>query len=118
MRKQSFNDGWIVSTTGNMVGALLGETRQPPKSVTLPHDAMISLPRNGQNPSQNSGAFYPGGDYTYTKSFFVPDGEADCYCLEFEGMYETGMVYVNDNFAGSVDYGYTRLIVDVTDFLA
>lgn len=117
MNRQSFNEGWIVSTTGNMVGELLGEKQAPPKSVTLPHDAMIALPRKEKNPAQNSGGFFPGGDYTYTKTFFVPEGKKERYCLEFEGIYETGMVYVNGNFTGSVDYGYTRLIVDVTDFL-
>ena len=118
MIKKDFNNGWSVTNTGDMVGALLGEEQLPPKPVTLPHDAMILNPRKRENPSQNSGGFFPGGDYIYTKEFMVDQSsEGKNFYLEFEGIYERGQVYINGNFAGSIDCGYTRLIIEIADYL-
>ena len=110
MIKQDFNKDWIVKN-------LSGKSRKE-KKVTLPYDAMIYEERNAENPAGASCGFFPGGDYEYSKSFYVNEAEKDqTFVLEFEGIYNRGYVYVNGELAGSVHYGYTGILLDITPYL-
>jgi len=102
--KQLFNIGWSVRRKVSGFVDLLGGAES--RAVTLPHDAMLDLPRSaGGAPSS---AFFPGGEVEYSKSFEVPDEwRARRVSLEFEGVYRDAMVYVNDEFAGQWRYGYS-----------
>ena len=88
------------------------------QKVTLPHDAMIWEKRSTANTSGSAGGYYAGGNYEYVKNFYVDEAEkAETFILEFEGIHNSGYVYVNGALAGSVQGGYTRLLVDITPYL-
>lgn len=120
MIKQNFNKNWTVKKTSTSMTDSVLETAEVPREqvVTLPHDAMIFENRNPKNPAAGACGFYPGGDYEYTKTFFVDKDEKDqTFYLEFEGIYNRGYVYVNGALAGSTHYGYTGLCLDITPYL-
>lgn len=120
MKKISFNNEWIVKKcvtdiTEQMTGggAAFAET-----VVNLPHDAMVYEKRKADSPGGTAYGFYEGGDYEYTKVFYVePEDCEKTFVLEFEGIFNRGRVYVNGAFAGSVHYGYTSLKLDITRHL-
>ena len=71
MQKIPFNDRWLCNG----------------KPVTLPHDAQISELRSA-SASDGGHGYFPGGVYTYEKTFIVPNEWAGRKVLiEFEGVY-------------------------------
>lgn len=120
MIKQDFNSGWVVQKhAASLVESVQGADETVKQiSITLPHDAMIYEKRNKKSPAGSACGFYPGGDYEYTKKFYVDKSMAEkTFILEFEGIYNRGYLYVNGALAGSVHYGYTGLFVDITQYL-
>lgn len=112
MKKQNFNAGWTVSEVGSAA------MKTGNGSVTLPHDAMAYTEKSADNAGGGACGWYAGGNYEYTKKFRLAESEKDkTVILEFEGIYNRGYVYVNGCFAGSVHYGYTRLILDITPYI-
>ena len=97
MKKISFNTGWSCN------GA----------PVTLPHDAQILEKRN---PSVSDGGhgYFPGGVYTYEKTFVAPaDWEGEKVIVEFEGVYKNSTVSLNGNVIGGHKYGYSTFTVEL-----
>lgn len=91
MKKIAFNQNWTCNG----------------KSVNLPHDAQISEPRSA-SASDGGHGYFPGGVYTYEKTFAVPDEWAGKKVLiEFEGVYKNCTVSLNGKEIGSHRYGYT-----------
>lgn len=91
MKKIAFNRDWLCNG----------------KPVTLPHDAQISEPRSA-SASDGGHGYFPGGIYTYEKTFTVPADWADKKVLiEFEGVYKNCTVSLNGKEIGSHRYGYT-----------
>lgn len=91
MQKISFTQNWICN--GN--------------PVTLPHDAQISEKRS-PNVSDGGHGYFPGGIYTYEKTFTAPTEWADKKVLiEFEGVYKNCTVSLNGKEIGGHRYGYT-----------
>ncbi len=120
MQKQNFNRDWTVKKLpgGTPYFSQGGRMECEERNVTLPHDAMIWEGRDANNPSGSSGGYFAGGYYEYVKSFYVDEAEKDeTFILEFEGIHNSGHVYINGALAGSVQGGYTRLFVDVTPYL-
>lgn len=120
MIKQNFNRNWSVQKlVSDLTEATLGNPKVQKKiTVTLPHDAMIFENHDGKNPSGGACGYYQGGDYEYTKNFYVDEAEAgQTFILEFEGIYNRGYIYVNGALAGSVQYGYTGIFIDITGYL-
>lgn len=117
MKQTLFNTGWTISPgVQEAFAALGGEVEGVP--VTLPHDAMILEERNPQSPSGSQMGFYPAKCYTYCKRFSVPEGGVEFTALvEFEGVQQRAMVYVNGEFAGSHANAYTPFFIDLTPFL-
>ena len=98
MKKQSFNTGWLCNG----------------KSVTLPHDAQISEKR-GSKASDSGHGYFPGGIYTYEKTFTAPaEWEGKRVILEFEGVYKNSTVSLNGKGIGGHKYGYTTFTVELT----
>ena len=62
MQKIDFNKDW-------MCRCLTRDEEAYP--VTLPHDAMLSEPRTQESTGEGNIGWYIGGDYEYTKNFFV-----------------------------------------------
>ena len=67
-RKIDFNKDWICRCLTR------DEAAYP---VTLPHDAMLSEPRTQESTGEGNIGWYIGGDYEYTKNFFVPEEYKD-----------------------------------------
>lgn len=121
MKKLSFNENWIVRKTVTELAAnAMGGGGRPYTEVTanLPHDAMISEKRHRESPGKSAYGYFTGGDYEYTKSFFVEEKDMDkTFVLEFEGIFNRGRVYVNNTLVGTSHYGYTGLSMDITPHL-
>ena len=108
MQKIDFNKDWICR-------CLTRDEEAYP--VTLPHDAMLSEPRTQESTGEGNVGWYIGGDYEYTKNFFVPEEYKDKKVLiEFEGIYHNGEVYINGKKAAYRPYGYTNFYVDTEGF--
>ena len=107
MQKIDFNKDWICR-------CLTRDEEAYP--VTLPHDAMLSEPRTQESTGEGNIGWYIGGDYEYTKNFFVPEEYKDKKVLEFEEIYHNGEVYINGKKAAYRPYGYTNFYVDTEGF--
>lgn len=87
-------------------------------TVDLPHDAMITEPRDGTCQNGVNSGYFPGGRYIYEKSFDLNAAEiGKSVVLHFEGVYQNCKVYVGDRLAGSHRYGYTAFDVDISDYV-
>ena len=99
MKKVSFNEGWRCNG-------------QP---VTLPHDAQIAEKRD-PDVSDGGHAYFPGGIYTYEKTFTAPaEWEGKTLLLEFEGVYKNASVSLNGKQIGFHAYGYTGFFLPLED---
>lgn len=108
MQKIDFNKDW-------MCRCLTRDEEAYP--VTLPHDAMLSEPRTQESTGEGNIGWYIGGDYEYTKNFFVPEEyKGKKVLIEFEGIYHNGEVYINGKKAAYRPYGYTNFYVDTEGF--
>ena len=91
MEKRDFNKNWICRCLTR---------EEPEKKVTLPHDAMRSEQRSEESQGEGNIGWYIGGDYEYTKRFFVPAEDVDKEAvLEFEGVYHDAEIYINEKKA-------------------
>ena len=108
MQKIDFNKDWICRCLTR------DEAAYP---VTLPHDAMLSEPRTQESTGEGNIGWYIGGDYEYTRNFFVPEEyKGKKVLIEFEGIYHNGEVYINGKKAAYRLYGYTNFYVDTEGF--
>lgn len=99
MKRISFNNDWTVN--GN--------------AVTLPHDAMIAEKR-GSDISNGGHGYFPGGIYTYEKTFTAPaEWKNQTVLIEFEGIYKNATVSLNGRQLCFHPYGYTGFTVELTD---
>jgi beta-galactosidase len=102
-----------VSSFTDVVGS-----RDSGNPVTLPHDAMIGLPRSASNSEGASTAYFPGGVVEYTKIFDVPEAWLHkCVTIEFQGVYRDAMVFVNGSFAGQHRNGYAPFRISLEGYL-
>lgn len=90
-----FSIGWAFS----------GEHTRP-LSVNLPHDAMLAEKRDAHCHNGKQSGFFPGGKYTYQKSFQVPaDWVGKKLELLFEGVYQNCCILINWTPVCSHKYG-------------
>ena len=107
MKAQSFNLGWSFFKEGH---------ENNKKAVTLPHDAMLYENRKKDNPSGAACAYFAGGKYIYEKTIAADEGWRDkSVILEFEGVYQKAVVYINENKVCSNIYGYSNFFVPIND---
>ncbi len=91
MKKLNFNQNWRCNGT----------------PVTLPHDAQITEKRS-KEASDGGHGYFPGGVYTYEKTFTAPaEWEGKKVLIEFEGVYKNCTVSLNGKEIGGHKYGYT-----------
>ncbi len=83
--------------------------------VRVPHDWAVAGPFDA-NGDGDTGRLPWKGEGWYRRSFELPanDGAQRVY-LDFDGVMAFPKVYVNGEFAGEWDYGYSSFRVDVTD---
>ena len=118
MQCQKFNEGWTFEKAGqdDRLKAFYGNNHAEP--VTLPHDAMIREKRQKDCPSGAQSGFYPGGVYTYEKSFMAPkEWKKQDVSLEFEGIYGTARVWINGGLAAVNRNGYMGFSVDLKPWI-
>ena len=117
MIRENFNTGWNIMCDDKMSLGLMKKDIKV-RSVQLPHDAMIHEMRVEDTPNQAQTGFYPGKQYVYTKSFDAPMAwkEKTVY-IEFEGIYQTAMVYLNGRLAAENKFGYSNFYVRLDDYL-
>lgn len=97
MKKFCFNSDWTCNGT----------------PVTLPHDAQI-LEKRGPDVSDGGHGYFPGGIYTYEKTFTAPaQWEEKKVLVEFEDVYKNSTVSLNGKVIGGHKYGYTTFTVEL-----
>jgi beta-galactosidase len=110
--RTSFNDDWRFRPKVNAFMELLGGPSTPWVPVRLPHDAMIGSLRDPSG--QGSAGYFPGGVWEYQKTFVVAETErGKRIVVEFEGVYRSAAVYVNDTLVGHRPYGYSDFSVPI-----
>lgn len=118
MIRQNLNRHWKLTKGGSSLMAMMTGGAGQDVYVDLPHDAMIHETPAKDAVSGAQTGFYPGGEYTYTKQLSVPaDWAGKDVFIEFEGVYQTAMVFVNGNFAASNLHGYGEFIVQADKYL-
>lgn len=118
MKKISLNHDWLFARgTITMMELFMGKGDSI-ETVDLPHDAMIYEERTPDTANAHQTGFYPGGEYTYIKKWFVPEEWKGCTIeLEFEGIADTCRIYVNGDLVTEHDNPYTGIFADVTGYL-
>ncbi|WP_283656049.1 MULTISPECIES: glycoside hydrolase family 2 TIM barrel-domain containing protein [unclassified Paenibacillus] len=115
MIRTSFNADWTVGPRTTYFSEL-AKDQSSTKLVTLPHDAMWGNERLKDGSSNI--ACYPDGEYEYKKRFFVPsEYRSKRVAIEFEGVYNQAMVYINGDFACQQPFGYSHFYVKADRFL-
>lgn len=105
MKKISLNENWKYSHKG----------LEDWKQITLPHDAMLSEPRNGDVPGGKNIGYFEGHDYVYKRTLVIDKNQGAKFILEFEGVYKNAKVFLNGKEIAFRPYGYTNFYVDITD---
>ena len=118
MKKVSMNQDWLFANgTITMMELFTGSGEQVQK-VDLPHDAMILQERRPDTANAHQTGFYPGGEYTYIKKWYVPkEWEERITELEFEGIADICRIYVNGDFVAGNYNPYAGIYIDVTGYL-
>ena len=95
------NEGWSFHYEGS-----------PVQTVRLPHDAMIHMERSADVPRGSSVGFYKGGHFIYEKTFKADQKMVDSHVtFTFGGVYMNSQVFINDQKAGGIHYGYSEFTV-------
>lgn len=109
MSKYDFNDNWFIYEKGSP---------QNLRAIIVPHDAMIFEKRSEDSLGGKNISWYPGGDYVYEKTFFVPEEYyGQSIIFEFEGVYKDAEIYINNIKVAFRPYGYTNFYIDSTNYL-
>ena len=118
MQCQKFNDRWTFEKVDqdDRLKAFYGDDNKI--IVTLPYDAMIREKRDKECPAGAQSGFYPGGVYTYEKSFLAPEEwKNQDVVLEFEGIYGTARIWINGALATVNRNGYMGFSVDLKPWI-
>ncbi|HIT90093.1 MAG TPA: DUF4982 domain-containing protein [Candidatus Merdenecus merdavium] len=112
-----WNDNWkFTKGSTTLMSSFMGGLQF--HDVQLPHDAMVHEVRTPDTGNGAQTGFCPGGVYTYIKDLDVPEEWQDkTVMLEFEGVYETAMVYVNGELVETNLYGYSNFYVVLDKYL-
>ena len=117
MIRQSFNTDWVFGPKAQPFEALSGKAIKT-QSVTLPHDAIRDLPRSADSDQGSHTGYFPGGVFSYSKAFDVPDEWRErAITIEFEGVYRDAVVYINGDFAAQRPNGYAGFAIKANPFL-
>jgi hypothetical protein len=118
MEKISLNDNWKFVKGYVPSLRVLSMYGKEAQNVNLPHDAMVHEKRDANTANGGATGFYPGGIYTYFKSIEAPaQWQGKSIIIEFEGVYESAMVYVNGTLVKTNDYGYSNFYVEISGYL-
>jgi len=118
MQKRTFHQGWTIEVgDGGSLSALLGGGPTP-KAVVLPHDHLVEIPRNPQEPNGPGNGYFHEEDVVYKAVLDLGvEAAGKRVWIEFESVYQNAFVYVNGAFAGKCAYGYSNFYLDITRFV-
>lgn len=118
MKKSSLNREWKFVRGCVPSLKVLQMSGKEAENICLPHDAMIFEERKVDTKNGGATGFYPGGVYTYFKTLYAPDDWSEKnVIIEFEGVYQTAMVYVNGVLVKTNTYGYSNFYVCLDRYL-
>lgn len=115
-RTQLFNMGWKFFKGNPSNAHEISYNDSEWELVDLPHDFSILEDFSTSNEAESG--FLPAGTGWYRKSFVMPEKlEGKNVVLDFDGVYNEAIVYVNGTQVGNHVYGYTPFGLDITDYL-
>lgn len=115
MYREKFNDHWQVIEKGGTYGL---PSDCPPVEVTLPYDAMIHKERSPEAGGSFRTGYYPNGTWEYSKRFYIPEtSRGKKVWLQFDGVYQRSLIYINGDCAGGRTYGYSQFWIDAAPYL-
>ena len=130
VRSQSFDNDWrfalvnsadTTDPTGAYANAASpGYDDSAWRKLDVPHDWSIELPiTNSPGAGTDAGSgYFPGGLGWYRKTFTLPASMTGKeISLEFDGVYEDSVIYVNGHQVANHPYGYTGFAVDLTPYV-
>ncbi len=118
MQKQAINQGWRFHLGHPEGSRWVDPDDSNWRSVDLPHDWSIELPRDPDNVSGVAGGFFPMGRGWYRKHLpLETDWQGKMIYIEFEGVYMNAKVWLNQHLLGRHPYGYTSFYHTLTPYL-
>ena len=119
--RSSFDFGWQFKYMGKdfECATAVPADRDGFKDVQLPHDWAIESPFLANEPNE-TGKLPWNGNAWYVKDFEVPagfDASKEKWFLDFDGVMQRPVVFVNGQKAGEWKYGYASFRIDATPFL-
>ncbi len=89
------------------------------REVCLPHDWAIDMPINADMQQGMEQGFRDRWSIgRYIRTLTLSEKKAGyCYYLDFGGIYENSIIYINGKEAGRQLYGYTSFLLDITPFI-
>lgn len=110
MKYIDINDGWAFT-----YGDYDWTKPSNPARVNLPHDFIISLPRDARAAGGGSNGYFGEGRGEYTRRFAAaPEWAGQKVILEVDGAYMNAEVIFNGQHLFTHPYGYTPFQVDLT----
>ncbi|MCI8388425.1 MAG: DUF4982 domain-containing protein [Clostridiales bacterium] len=83
------------------------------KSIDLPNDYSVTLPRSANAPGYGANGFFNGGRGYYSK-FINLDAEPKHYILDIDGAYACAEIKFNEYVMAIHPHGYSPFLVDLT----
>lgn len=117
MKKIEINKQWEFYESNESTGFMLWERPQP-EIVDLPHDFIITKPRNPEAAGGSANAYFGEGEGVYRKIFNAADEWKDKrILLDIDGAYMNAEIVFNGEVLGLHPYGYTPYQVELTDYM-
>jgi beta-galactosidase len=119
MQRLAFDRGWRIRL-GEIPDGIWRENLDDSdwRSVDLPHDWSIELPRDPASAGGSASGYFPAGVGWYQKRFAAPaEWRGKTVLVEFEGVYKNAEVWLDEHFLGRHPYGYTSFHHDLTPAL-
>ncbi len=117
MRGISINSNWKFNLDNGLGYHLADLNDNSWRTVNLPHDWSVEFPFDKDKGEACTG-FLLGGIAWYRKHFITTNEMINNkVIINFDGIYNNASVYVNNKLVSFHPYGYSPLLVDVTDYL-
>jgi len=111
--KICFNDNWkyFLGDSEKYSKILFDDSNWA--SIILPHDWSTEYPVDEKLPAGSGGGYAVGGIGWYRKKFSA-SAETGKTILQFDGIFQDSVIYLNGIKIGGRAYGYNEFIVDIT----
>jgi beta-galactosidase len=115
---ENFDENWSFNKGDLLSAYSVIYDDQNWQKVNLPHDWAIDGPIIKDNPSGNSGGYFPGGIGWYRKHFHIDHvHKGKRILVQFDGIYRNSDVWINGEHVGHHFDGYVSHYYDITPFV-